>query len=356
MLRVVVAAILSMVLSSVVQARVCIPEESGLPVSRHVQIDASGAPIFGAIVRFASEPNFLNEKEVVLTFDDGPSPTLTRSILDTLDRYCVKATFFPVGRMASAYPSVMKEIAARGHTIGGHTWSHPLNLRKLSEPDLIEQVEKGFAAIALATGQPIAPFFRFPGLNDDARALKYLQERGIATFSVDIVSDDSFTSDVGRLTQTTLSRVSARNRGILLFHDIKPVTAKALPRILEGLAKRGFRIVHMTSKFALTPLQAYKKNIKLREKREPSFRVSLDGLHGTIRPSFATRLQLQQPSLPPVTLLAPERKKVELASTRNERIEDLTNSISLRGWAGFVDADNTEENQTKQPQTFQDPE
>jgi len=328
----------------------CQSPQKELRVTRHVQIDASAGPIFGRIVRFASEPNFLKPKEIVLTFDDGPSPRITRSILKTLDRYCLKATFFPVGIMALKHPSVMKEIAARGHTIGGHTWNHPLNLRKLSKPQLIEQLEKGFAAVALATKQPIAPFFRFPGLNDDSRALKYLQKRGIATFSVDIVTDDSYKPDVDDLTQTTLSRISALNGGIVLFHDIKSVTAKALPRILDGLAERGFSVVHMTSKFALPPNTSYEKAFRpiLKKRSKPVVSVSIDGLQGMIRPSFATRRE--QIFKPPVTFLAPERKKVELASKRNERIENLTKSIRLRGWNGFI---NNGTDDVMQPEAIQ---
>jgi len=319
-------------------ASACVPAHKGLEVKRHVQIDASSGPIFGRIVRFAAEPSFLRPKEVVLTFDDGPSPRITRSILKTLELYCAKATFFPVGRMALKHPSVMKEIVASGHTIGGHTWSHPLNLRKLSKSRVIEQIEKGFAAVALTAEQPIAPFFRFPGLNDDSRALRYLQQRGVATFSVDVVSDDSFTSRVDVLTTTTLSRVSARNGGILLFHDIKSVTAKALPDILKGLAERGFSIVHLKSKFALTPLTRYEDRFRqiLEKRAKPVVSVSLDGLQGMIRPSFAVRPPVFEP---PVTILAPGRKKIELASTRNKRIGNLAKSIQLRSWSDFINND-----------------
>jgi len=110
-----------------------------------------------------------------------------------------------------------------------------------------------------------------------------------------------------------------------------------LPHILEGLAKRGFRIVHLTSKFALTPLGSYEQDFsrfveKKRSRRPVS--VSMNGLQGTIRPSLET-----EPSLyvPPVTFLTPGRKEIELASTRNARIENLTKTISLRGLNGFID-------------------
>ncbi len=317
----------------------CIAGAHTLSTSRHLQIDASTGPIFGTITRYAREPSLLAQKEVVLTFDDGPSPRLTRSILATLDKYCAKATFFLVGRMAAAYPDVVKEIATRGHTIGAHTWSHPYNLRRLSKKAIKRQIEKGFAAISLAAGRPIAPFFRFPGLNDDGRALAFLQRRGVATFSVDVVSDDSYIDNVGHLVQTTLSRVDAQKGGILLFHDIKPATADALPRILEGLRVRGYKLVHLTSKFAFTPKGNYEREFAaLAKKRaKPIVTVSLKGLHGTIGPG-STKVA----AAPPVTLVAPERKPIELAKTRDRRLESLGKSITLRGWRSLLDSDEDE--------------
>ncbi len=326
-------------------ARACEPSLR-LETSRQVQIDASSGPIYGDITRYAREPSFLQPKEVVLTFDDGPSPRITRSVLTTLARFCVKATFFPVGRMALAHPDLIREIAKAGHTIGAHTWSHPYNLRRVDKVKVIEQIEKGFAAIALAADQPVAPFFRFPGLNDDGRALAHLQRRGIATFSVDVVSDDSYIGDVGKLVQTTLSRVSANGGGILLFHDIKLATAHALPRILKGLRKRGFKVVHLTSKFAFTPAGNHERAFKalLRKRTKPIVSVSVDGLHGTIRPLTPPRLK----AAPPVTFLAPDRKLIELSAERDLRLQNLSKSITLRGWRRLVDED-TKSVQRKRP-------
>ena len=60
----------------------------------------------------------------MLTFDDGPWPSNTRAVLDALAQHCTKATFFPIGKHALWHPEILKEVAAAGHTIGGHTWSH----------------------------------------------------------------------------------------------------------------------------------------------------------------------------------------------------------------------------------------
>lgn len=235
-------------------AAACTQDEG---VSRVVEIDTSGGPIFGALTRRSKESRFLAPKEVVITFDDGPLPWITRSILDTLDKHCAKATFFEVGRMAVAYPAMTREILARGHTIGGHTWSHPLNLPRLKPAKAHEEIEKGLAAVSLAAGRPVAPFFRFTGLSDSDSLLAYLQSRGIASFTVDVVSDDSFISDPARLTQVTLERIEQHKGGILLFHDIKAATARALPQILSRLEARGYRVVHLRPKTSLTPLATY---------------------------------------------------------------------------------------------------
>jgi peptidoglycan-N-acetylglucosamine deacetylase len=215
----------------------CASPKGALGVDRVVEIDTAAGPLYGDISLFTKEDSFLAPKEVVLTFDDGPMPWITKSILDTLDQYCTKATFFSVGRMAIAYPASVKDILQRGHTLGGHTWSHPLNLKRL--------------------GLPIAPFFRFPGLSDSDPMLAHLQGRGIGTFTVDVVSNDSYIGDANRLVRYTMEQVERRNGGIMLFHDIKAATAKALPEILRQLHARGYKVVHMTSKTPLNPVKDY---------------------------------------------------------------------------------------------------
>src|SRR5262245_35106441 len=92
---------------------------NALGVSRTIEIDTTGGPWFGAP---QGDPNFLAPGEVVLSFDDGPGPQSTRAILAALAAECTKATFFVVGEMVAAYPDVVREIDAQGHTIGTHTW------------------------------------------------------------------------------------------------------------------------------------------------------------------------------------------------------------------------------------------
>ena len=229
-------------------AGTCPDGRDGLGVSRIVEIDTSNGPLYGDMTKYVREESFLGPKEVVLTFDDGPMPRITNPILDTLDRFCTKATFFSVGRMAIAYPATVREILARGHTLGTHTWSHPLNLKRLSLKRAKDQIDRGFAAVSLAAGQDIAPFFRFPGLSDSNPLLAHLQSRGIASFTVDVVSNDSYISSSRRLADRTVRLTVARQGGILLFHDIKRSAARALPNILSRLKAKGYKVVHIKPK------------------------------------------------------------------------------------------------------------
>ncbi len=275
----------------------CPKPESALGVSRIVEIDTKTGPLFGEFSKYEKEPRFLGPKEVVLTFDDGPLPRYTKPILDALDEYCTKATFFYVGQMAMAYPDMVKQVLARGHTVGSHTWSHPMNLRRQSMERAKDQIERGFAAVALAAGnRPIAPFFRFPGLSDSGSMLAYLQERGIAAFTVDVVSNDSYIGNAQRLIKRTLDQIEKQNGGIVLFHDIKASTAKALPTILAELKKRGFKIVQMRPKGDFTPLpeltaeleDKYFKKTAASEKGEKSDKgekPKLVPFYAAIRPS-----------------------------------------------------------------------
>src|SRR6476661_7296720 len=98
------------------------PNPNALGIARTVEVDTTGGPGFGFEQYKAHD--FLVLNEVVLTFDDGPWPGNTPAVLAALAHHCTKATFFPVGKHALWHPEILKQVAAAGHTIGGHTWSH----------------------------------------------------------------------------------------------------------------------------------------------------------------------------------------------------------------------------------------
>lgn len=151
-----------------------------LGVSRVVQIDTTGGPGFG--FEHFKAYDFLRDHEVVLTFDDGPWPGNTTAVLKALADQCTKALFFPIGKHAGWHPEILKHVAAAGHTVGSHTWSHK-DLSRLKPEDATAEIEKGIAAVSIALGnKPIAPFFRFPALRHPPEMVKYLGKRNVALF------------------------------------------------------------------------------------------------------------------------------------------------------------------------------
>ncbi len=227
-------------------AQGCSLAPDGIDSGRVVEIDPTNGPLLG---RFQYEDTVpLKYKEIAFTFDDGPDPVNTPLVLDALDAHCVKATFFPVGRKATLYADITKDTALRGHTIGAHTWSHPPNLARLKFKRAILEIERGFSAVRAAAGREIAPFFRYPGLNDSRALNAYAAKKNYAVLSCDITSDDWIGIKAKEIVRRTLRRIEKRRRGIILMHDRKPETAKALPMLLDALAKRGYRVVHLVPK------------------------------------------------------------------------------------------------------------
>ena len=151
---------------------------NALGVSRAVEIDTTGGPGFG--FQHFKQHDFLREKEVVLTFDDGPWPT-TNAVIKALGDECVQATFFAIGKHATFYPEILRSVAAAGHTIGTHTWSHQ-DLSKKSSEEAKAEIEKAISAVQWALGDQArkAPFFRFPALRHPPEMVTYLGERNIA--------------------------------------------------------------------------------------------------------------------------------------------------------------------------------
>ena len=240
----VIASIL-LLAPAVAQAKSCPPEALG--TARVIETGTRG----GLQVGLKSYPRSLalDDHEIVLTFDDGPSAQTTPRILDALAAECVKATFFLVGRNAEALPFLVKREAAEGHNVAHHTFSHPAQtLRQMSVKAAQDEIVKGFeaddrAAYGTASGAPKVPFFRFPGFADTPELVAWLSSKNIAVFGADLWASDwlTMTPEVER--DLILARLDKEKRGILLLHDIKQQTAAMLPTLLRELKKRGFKIV-----------------------------------------------------------------------------------------------------------------
>ena len=198
----------------------------------------------------------LDDKEVVLTFDDGPMPPYTNRVLETLAHECVKANYFIVGRMARGYPDLLRRIHAEGHVIGTHSENHPLAFERCRLAPCKRKSIRVLLrpATRCATPDAVAPFFRIPGLlrADNVEKLPSLArhddlERGRRRRRLEA-------RHRGEVVSRSIARLDARGKGILLLHDIQPATAPGRSRPAARAQGRGYKIVQVAP--ASAPLVA----------------------------------------------------------------------------------------------------
>lgn len=187
------------------------------------------------------EPNPIDpkkEKVVALTFDDGPSGNVTPKLLDLLDQYDAKATFFVVGEMADTYPEIVKDILDRGHTLGLHTVNHT-HLTKVCVEKAISAVEDEASLLEEITGKSVY-YLRPPGgfIN---KSLAQTIGRPCIMWDVDPL--DWKYRDAQKVSDAVLNSVSSGD--IVLSHDLYKSTYEAYAIIIPELAKRGYRFVSL---------------------------------------------------------------------------------------------------------------
>jgi len=248
-------------------------EKTGaMGVSRVVEIDTTGGLQFG--VQHLRGYDFLRDKEVVLTFDDGPRPVSTVAVVKALQDECLKATFFEIGQPAIWHPEITKQAIDAGMTVGTHTWSHKDLARNpyAKDPEKAEQeIEMGNSAVhTAAAGGKVAPFFRFPDLQHSPRSLEYLAHRNIAVFSTDIDSRDFTMHKPEQVVASVMSQLEKRGKGIVLLHDFHRNTAEALPELLRQLRLAGYKIVHVVPKEQLSTVPKYDEMFDHRENASSS--------------------------------------------------------------------------------------
>ncbi|MGW2203487.1 polysaccharide deacetylase family protein [Streptomyces sp. NPDC001774] len=179
---------------------------------------------------------------VALTFDDGPDPVHTRRIVEILDRYGVRATFFCVGHHVAALPDEVRRIAAAGHEIGNHSWSHPF-LPDLTPVQLHEQIDRTTEAVARLTGE--APtLFRPPYGALTPEVLAALADHPTTMTMWDVDSRDWSRPGPEQIAGTVLD--AAGPGSVVLMHESagdRGQTVRALPSIIEGLLGRGLEPV-----------------------------------------------------------------------------------------------------------------
>ncbi len=212
-----------------------------------MEIDAKTSPRVGRKQFPTTLP--LNPKELVLTFDDGPWPGTTPKVLDALKSECVQATFFLLGRNVAANPQLARRALAEGHSLGHHSYSHPLLDRMRlgrAEAEIDRGIEADEAAIyGKRRSNPTTPFFRFPGFASSPALLDFANRRGLVVFGADVWASDWDRMTPEQELHLILSRIERVGRGIVLFHDTKAQTARMLPAFLRELKRRGYHVVHV---------------------------------------------------------------------------------------------------------------
>lgn len=228
------------------------PRKDALGTSRILPVDAASFPRVGLKSFPQSLP--LRDKEVVLTFDDGPWPPTTKKVLAALAEECVHATFFLIGKPAAAHPDIVKLIEAGGHTIGHHSWSHP-DLSRMPQSEAVSQIDRGIAADeqalhGTASTTPTTPFFRFPGFQSTPALLALLQSRGITVFGADLWASDWQEMSPRQELELLTRRLKEARKGIILLHDPKGHTAAMLPAFLRYLRENDYHVVQVVPKQA----------------------------------------------------------------------------------------------------------
>src|ERR1700760_1837475 len=225
----------------------CPGHPDALGTSRTLVVDPRAHPLIGTMQYRETLP--LRDHEVVLTFDDGPLPRNSNQVLAILAAQCIKATFFEIGEQAHAFPDGVRKLRDADHTIGTHSWDHPLTMNRMPIERVKAEVDDGIAAVKAALGpdadQSLAPFFRIPGLMRAETVEDYLASQGIQTWSADFPADDWRHISSQRVYDLAIQRIEAKGKGILLLHDIQARTVAALPRILEYMKAHGYRIVQV---------------------------------------------------------------------------------------------------------------
>lgn len=179
------------------------------------------------------------KKQVALSFDAAWGDEQTQSLLDTLDKYKVKATFFLVGDWVKKYPDDVKEIAQHGHDIGNHSNTHP-HMTQISTDKMIEQVSSCNEKVKKITGKsPI--LFRAPYGDYNNDVVNTAKSLNMYCIQWDVDSLDWKDPTPQQITENVLKKIKCGS--IILMHNGAKNTPEALPSVIEGIQKKGYEIV-----------------------------------------------------------------------------------------------------------------
>jgi peptidoglycan/xylan/chitin deacetylase (PgdA/CDA1 family) len=218
---------------------VAAPTTSRIATVKTASADRSGTDRVSADTSRAPKPvNCAIHKCVALTYDDGPAGS-TPALLRTLAAKKAPATFFVLGQQATKYPATMRAIRNAGHEIGVHTWDHA-NLTKLSSASVTSELDRSIAAVRQTTGQRTT--LMRPPYGATNQTVRSVEGRlGLAEILWSVDPQDWKDRNTATVTQRVLA--AAKPGAIVLMHDIHPTTVAAAPAIIDGLRKRGYRLV-----------------------------------------------------------------------------------------------------------------
>jgi peptidoglycan/xylan/chitin deacetylase (PgdA/CDA1 family) len=194
----------------------------------------------------------VRRNEISLTFDDGPDRDVTPRVLELLDRYQAKASFFCIGEKAAAHPELVKEIARRGHSVENHSYHHHNAFAFFGLSRLRREVDAAQASVAAITGRPPV-FFRAPAGFRSPLLDPVLAARGLRYVSWTRRGFDAVSGNSRRIFRELTRGLAAGD--ILLMHDSKPVVLAVLPVLLEQLSAQGLKAVSLVSACADEPVE-----------------------------------------------------------------------------------------------------
>jgi peptidoglycan/xylan/chitin deacetylase (PgdA/CDA1 family) len=194
----------------------------------------------------------VRRREIALTFDDGPDPEATPRVLELLEFFQAKASFFCIGEKAAAYPELVKEIARRGHSVENHSYHHHHAFAFFGISRLRREVDAAQATVAAITGRPPA-FFRAPAGFRSPLLDPVLAPRGLRYVSWTRRGFDVVSGNPQRILRQLTRGLAAGD--ILLMHDRAPVVFAVLPALLERISAQGLKAVPLASACADEPVE-----------------------------------------------------------------------------------------------------
>jgi peptidoglycan/xylan/chitin deacetylase (PgdA/CDA1 family) len=186
----------------------------------------------------------VNEKVIFLSFDDWGSDKNVTRILDTLDEYNVKASFFIIGSSAEKNPNLLRSIAEAGHDIGNHTYYHKV-ITKISPEELQEEVVKCHQALTGIIGREPDLYFRPPTLEYDEATINAVLATGFKYVLLSDISTQDYERSADEVVNYAVS--NAENGGLIVMHLTDNSSgAEALPKIIEKLRAKGYKIAKLS--------------------------------------------------------------------------------------------------------------